>query len=850
MLVWAAANIVPVQDTPFGTFIREEASAEQNDFEQLLTRAEQRMSEKPDNNPSLYAALVNLVHKEGVDLSPYFPHIRVSDIKNPIKRNDILLRELLKRSQGNLKLGLDLKGGVAFTFKVNQDDLAPEQWRRTEQLAQAKNIIQQRVDGLGVAEPVIRLRGNDQIEVQMPGVSTKDNPKAIESISAPALLEFCKVHQSNAAPGMKAPVGYRLMTMENEDPRTGQTTEQYFFIKKIPEMKGEIIEQAYANANEYGGFKIQMKFTPEGEKTFARVTKDIADEGKRTNSVGQMAIVLDGKLYSAPSVREEIRGGAEISGSFTQREAIELANVLNNPLQVGLSIDEMYEVGPSLASESRDASLWAGFFGGLLVFVFMAIYYRVSGLVAMLTVVMNVTMVVGALAMFKATITLPGIAALVLTIGMAVDANILIFERMREELKIGKSMETAIAAGFEKAFSTILDANITTLITAYILYYFGSGPVKGFGITLMVGIAATLFCALIASRWMLELLVRTNLMKRDFSFGFINDTKFEFLKHARKAFIGSWTLVAIGVVALAFHWHNIFGIDFVGGDELSITYEQRLTPADIEAVAQKGIDGITFSEVSSFEQSPIGQDVLVLKIQTEAGKGKAFFKALTQSHPQAGLVLIGENHVGASVGDDVKTSALTSIALSILAILLYIAFRFEFGFGLGAIVATIHDILMTVGMFVALSFIGMGSGQFTAPMIAAILMTVGYSINDTIVVFDRIREELGLNPGMDLKSIVHYSINRTLSRTILTSATTLFATLALYLFGSGIIVDFALVFMIGILTGTFSSMFIATPIFYSYHKGSRKHVEESHILPTYSWHDETTKDEKPVNDPA
>jgi SecD/SecF fusion protein len=460
----------------------------------------------------------------------------------------------------------------------------------------------------------------------------------------------------------------------------------------------------------------------------------------------------------------------------------------------------------------------------------------------MLTVVLNLFLVVGALASFGATITLPGVAALVLTIGMAVDASILIFERIREELKMGKSVHSALVAGYSKAFSTIIDANVTTLITALILVWLGSGPVQGFGVTLSAGILATVFCSLVTSQFILEGLVTMGMIKRPFRWQLFRNTSFEFLNYARRAFAVSWMLVVFGVVAFIMHFDQAFGIDFTGGDEVAVSYQQRLSSQQVAAVADSvdfvRDDGETqpFGEVNIFFQTPLGAAQELMMVQTEPGKGEQFFAALAAAYPDAGLVEEGITQIGSAVGEEVTRSAVLSILVALFGILLYIAFRFEFGYGLGAVVATVHDMLITVGIFVILGeFLGIGSGQFTAPMIAAILMTVGYSINDTIVVFDRVREELELNPGMNLRKVIHLSINRVINRTVLTSLTTLFASLMLFLFGAGVIKDFALVFLIGILTGTFSSVFIASPVFFWYHKGDRKSVEKGEIIPSYDW---------------
>lgn len=856
---WAVTELVPPTSTPFEEYIRSHVSPVGNgetdrtqeealdEFNALLERAQDRVDEAEGDATSpyatLYTALIKIAKDESIDLTQYFGDIRIQDIKNLEKRNRILMAELLRRSKGEISLGLDLNGGVAITFEIDEASLSDDMFFRQRQLEDARQVILERVDGLGVAEPVVRIKDDNLIEVQMPGVNTQDNPDIADTIGAPALLEFKLVHpRQQPRPGAEAPIGYEVKTQEIEDPETGEVREEPVYVKIIPVMTGEIISEANPQITQTGGYEVTMDFTSEGRRQFAEVTGQIASENTQ-GQIGRLAIVLDGKLVSSPTVRERINSdSARITGSFTQREAFELANALNNPLAVEMEVAEMYEVGPTLAKDARNASIRAGIYGGLLVIAFMIIYYGLAGLVAMLTVVLNLLLVIGALASFGATITLPGVAALVLTIGMAVDASILIFERIREELKLGKSVYNAVVAGYEKAFSTIIDANVTTLITALILVWLGSGPVRGFGVTLSAGILATVFCSLVASRFLLESIVKMGLLKNPFRLQLFQNTSFAFLNYARRAFVASWALVIIGVVSFIMHFDQAFGIDFTGGDEVTISYEERLTSQEVNSVAadstfvdDAGVEE-PFGEVNIFFQTPLGAEQEIMVVQTEPEKGDQFFEVLAGAYPEAGLEEIGMTQIGSAVGDEVTRSAFLSILVALFAILLYIALRFEIGYGLGAVVATIHDMLMTVGIFITLGeFLGLGSGQFSGPMIAAILMTVGYSINDTIVVFDRVREELDLNPGMNLRKVIHQSINRVLNRTVLTSLTTLFASLMLFIFGAGVIKDFALVFMIGILTGTFSSVFIASPVFFWYHKGDRKSVEKGEILPSYDW---------------
>lgn len=865
IFVWALSTITPVKDTPFEDFIAEKAQDDTEAFDAYLKQSQELVSS--GEAQSLFVALNMVAKQQRIDVAHFFPEYELEDVVNLDKRNTIMLRELLKMSQGRIRFGLDLAGGVSVTFKAKESQLSSNDYERNSQLDKAREIITKRVDGLGVAEPVIRLKGDNRIEVQMPGVSTKDNPNIIDTIGKPALLEFCLVNRTvDPRTTSVAPVGYRRMVEEREDRNTGKTYEVPYFIKSIPEMTGKSVASANAAMGQYGNNLVSMKFTSEGSKRFADLTRRIAEENERTNTTGQLAIVLDGQLKSAPTVKEAITGGsAQITGNFTQREAMDLANVLENPLELGLEVDEMSEVGPSLAADAKNASLEASLIGGALVVGFMILYYWYSGIIAVITVGFNVLIVLGGLCYVGATLTLPGVAALVLTIGMAVDANILILERVREELRSGKPAFTALEIGYDKVMSTIVDANVTTLITSALLAWLGTGPVKGFGITLTIGIFGTMFCSLIASRWIMELLVTGNVVKRLVGFGLFNNCKFQFLNYRRVAFASSWTLVAVGLAGIATHWNNIFGVDFIGGDEVALSYHQDLTIAEVDNVAQMSVADMQklaesasekplqdsykeaiaqegFGEVTSSFQTTIGTDQTTLKVQTRHKMGLAFADALEKSLPEAGLEVLSVQQIGPSVGGEVAQSAVVSLVLALVGIGLYVALRFEWGFGIGAVVATLHDGFMTVGMFVLLGeFFNIGSGQFTAPMIAAILMVLGYSINDTIVVFDRIREELKLNPTMALRDIVHLAINRTLARTLLTSITTFLATFALFLFAAGVVVDFSLVFLIGILTGTFSSIFIASPVFYWYHRGDRRKVEAAEDEPVYDWHTDASE---------
>ena len=835
VVLWAVSSMVPFKDTPFEDYIKTRATAAKTEFSKVVSASEARVDAvkyrtDKSKSPTLFIALRDYADANDIDLSKFFPDINVSDIKVLKKRNDILLKELYKQSKGALKMGLDLQGGVSFTLQVDEANLNSDNQARTGQLEDVLTVMNNRVNGLGVTEPTIRIMGDNAIEVQMPGVSLKDNPEAIEELSRPAKLEFRDVYRDARPSSLKPlpseiPPGYEVMVMENE--RGGKVVEEPLFVKRRARANGDIIKQSYPAMEDANKFSVSMEFTSDGAKQFEKITRDILEEDRKTGTKQPLAIVLDGRLVSAPNIQSVISERGSITGNFSRREAIELANALNNPLSVGLKRTSLNEVGPTLASEARDSSLIAALIGTLAVVLFMVIVYRGMGIIALISVFVNILILVGVLASFGATMTLPGIAALVLTIGMAVDSNILVFERMREETLLGKSLWSALQAGYDKAFSTIVDANLTTLISAVILWKFGTGPVKGFGVTLAVGIFTTLFCALVLSRALLELVIKYNVIQKALSRPMMNDSAIPFLKYARKSFAISWIIVLAGVCAVIARGDKSLSIDFTGGDLVTLSFnaDKKIPIGEITALSGSTTD-TGLGEIQASYQTDLASKTERLVLQVESEKGERVYETLAQKFPSADLKIVAQQSIGASVSGEITRDAVVAVLLSLIAMLIYIAFRFEFSYGVGAIVATAHDVIMTIGLYVVLGLVGIGSGQFSAPMVAAILMVMGYSINDKIVVFDRIREELIMKPTLSLREVINLSINRTLSRTLLTSATTFVASLALFVFGTGIIIDFSLVFMLGILVGTFSSIFIASPVFFWWNKGSRARVEK------------------------
>jgi SecD/SecF fusion protein len=826
VLLWAAVSLLPLKDRPFEEFVKSEASAKNAQFSTLMAKVTERI--KSGQARSVYMALKQIGREEKIDLSQFFPQIRLeTSLTNVEKRNDLVLNELLRLSKSPLQLGLDLKGGVAFTLEADFSGSANlSDQAREEKLKKAIEIIGNRINSLGVTEPLIRPVGTNRIEVQLPGASTKENPEVQSVVQKPARLDFRLVHPY-ATPPMEVPAGYEVLTLEHEGrPGVPASTEDVY-VKLRPEMTGEGVADARLATDEYGRWRVLLKFTSAGAKQFADVTGAIADEGRRTGRLGRLAIILDGKLYSAPTVKNQISGGdAEISGSFERREAQELASVLNNPLDLPLSIKQQYEVGPALATDAVASGWKASIIGTVAVCAFMITFYATGGVVAVLSLVVNIAIILGAMASLGATMTLPGLAGIVLTIGMAVDANILIFERMREELAEGKSLINANRGGFLKALTTILDAHFVQLIICGIMIWLGTGPIKGFGVTLLIGVISTLFSVLITGHLFMELLVESGTLQKMTMRRMLKDLNVDFVKYGKPAAIGSVALVLLSLAVVFYKGDRIYGIDFAGGDQITATFTQKIDAAKIrELAASSGV-----GEISPTYVSDLGTGREQLNIETAFGKSGPFFETLQKAYPNAGLVKVGENRIGATIGSEIKWTALKAIAASMVVILIYIAFRFEFGFGVGAMASTLHDILMNIGIFVLFGH------QFSAPMVAAILCVAGYSINETVVVFDRIREELKLNPTGALKDVINNAIRKVFARTIMTATTTFLAALSLWIFGGGQLHDIAFTFLVGIVTSTFSAIFIAAQVFYWWHKGDRKHVEaHQDIAPKYEW---------------
>lgn len=879
----------PIAPTPLDQFVPTQVIAQKPEFDKLHAEALERVKRHKDaavaadqKSVSYFQALRDIGEGRGrpaaVDLRPFF-FTEAQIVREPdqTKRNGIVLKQLLVGSQGRLKLGLDLQGGVSFTLKV--DPTGAESGEkgasdkssvsRSDMVNQALQVMEQRVNQFGVAEPVLRPVGDLSLEIQLPGEDAANNPDVIDSLKKPAKLEFRQVHRTERPAeterehslrslpvdpmlGAASAIStYEVLAIRDTDDKTGEVRVTRYYVRKSADATGKIIKAASGRSDDGISFYVDMKFTDEGSKKFGDLTAKIAEGNSR--SVGQLAIVLDGKLQSAPTVRDAIRGGgATITGSFSREEAVELANVLNNPLEFPLIIQDVTSVGPSLAKDAQGKSVMASLVAVGLVVFFMVGFYVWGGFIAVVGMVLNLLMMLGAMAYFGATITLPGVAALVLTLGMAVDANILILERVREEARAGKDRAVSLREGYNRATWTIVDANLTHLLVAVILAFMGTGPVRGFGITLIIGIFTTLFTTLVTCRGLQELALSRGILSRIFGLPVFKPTlDIPFLKFARVAFIISWAIIALGITELAYKGKEAFGKDFRGGESTLVALAPGAAVDTGKIAALAGTIGLADTTVTV--QTPVGGGEPTLRIETELTKDKskgefanvaAIVSAIKAKNPEilkdrsapVEKLMLSREAIGGSVSGELRSNAVWSVLLALVGIGIYVSLRFEAGFGVAAMVATLHDVLMTVALFV---FFG---GQFNAALIAAILLIIGYSVNDTIVVFDRIREELQNNPGRELRDVIHFAINRTLSRTILTSATVFLCAVALWAFGAGDVRLYGEVFIYGVLTGTFSSIFIASPIFYWWHKGDRKGVDAAELPRTYSWEAGSDKD--------
>ena len=692
--------------------------------------------------------------------------------------------------EGKVNLGLDLQGGMHLVLQVDISKLTPKEAKDAPD--RALEIIRNRIDQFGVLEPSIQRQGKNRIVIQLPGIT--DRERAIKLVKSSAHLEF-KIVSDDPELIKKALTGEEMEDYELKELKTREGETEKLLLEKEASLSGEALVDATTEFSEtsFNQPYVSIEFNSKGGAVFSELTG--ANVGKR------LAIVLDGTVYSAPVIREKIPSGrGQITGSFSVQEANDLAIVLRaGALPAPVEIIEERTVGPTLGRDSIERGIRAIIIGGLLVLAFMAIYYLVAGLIADFALILNIILIAGALSYFHGTLTLPGIAGLVLTIGMSVDANVLIFERIREESKLGKSIRAAIQSGFQRAFRTILDANLTTLITALILFQFGTGPVRGFATVLSIGIISSMFTAIVVTRLMLDLLTTgKKKLNKLVMFQFVKNLKVNFIGMRKVAYLISIVVIAIGMFSFASRKEANYGIDFTGGVLQQYKFEEIIPLEDI----RETLNEIQVGDV------PIQQfaDKREILIRTQEDNSREIMTKFQDTFKGNEFEVMRIEKVGPSIGRDLRGKAMKAVIFAMIGICLYVSFRFEFRFAVAAIVALLHDV------FISLGAIALTGRELSIPVIAALLTIVGYSINDTIVVFDRIREDRKLMRKSTYKEIINTSINQTFSRTLLTSLTTLVVVLALYFLGGEVINDFAFVMLIGIITGTYSSIFIASPI--------------------------------------
>ena len=616
----------------------------------------------------------------------------------------------------------------------------------------------------------------------------------------------------------------------------------------LPVLDGSGITNARAAGGQYGGFEVSMTMDSKTAIEWGNITG--ANVGR------SIAIVLDNYVYSAPRVNDRIDGGSSsITGNFTAQEAEDLASVLSSgksPAPATIIYSEV--VGPSLGEKSIKAGLLSFVLAFCLVLLYVAFFYKTAGWYANLALICNVLLLFGVLVSFGAVLTLPGIAGIVLTMGMAVDANVIIFERIKEELRAGKGLTLAIKDGFSNAYSAIIDGNLTTIITGIVLFFFGTGPVKGFATTLVVGIITSLFCSIFITRVLIEARAErrgTVSFSRKFTENFLQNVKFSFINKRKVSYIVSSVLVVASIISLMTIGLNQ-GVEFTGGRSYVVKFNETVNIEDVRDSVSAEFEAVADAANSSVEVKQFGDDNqvrIVTQYQPEGLEGeeandvvdRLLFSALDEYFTIDGFGfnefrtagdgvsqwgIVSSEQVNESISSEMTVNSIIAVLIALVAIGLYIAIRFRrWQWAMGATVALAHNALLVIGIFSMLYAIMPFNLEVNQAFIAAILTIIGYSINDTVVIFDRIREYIGLYPKRDIKTNIDNAICATLSRTINTSGTTLVTLLAIFIFGGETIRGFVFALILGVIIGTYSSVFIATPIAYDLQRKAGKKLE-------------------------
>lgn len=686
-------------------------------------------------------------------------------------------------TKDKIKLGLDIKGGVYVVLEA-QTDLKGDELR--ELMEQTQAVIEERVNQMGLAEPVVTIEGEKRIRVELPGAENAE--EAIEQIGRTAQLQFALADGT-------------VM------------------------LDGGNVKDAEPGMASKGGYAVHLKFDNEGADLFGAATTR-AYQGSVSSAIDGVSnkaliIILDGQIISAPVVNEPITGGeCEISGNFTQEEASNLAALIRGgALPVELTEITSSAQTAKIGYNALEMSILAGLIGLLIVFIIMIIAYRLMGLAADLALALYVVIIFNIMAAVGSVLTLPGIAGIILGIGMAVDANVVIFARIREEVVAGRSIRLAVNNGFKRAMKTVVDSQVTTLIAAVILYQIGTSTVKGFAWTLMIGIVVSLFTAVIVTRLFVEIIAESKRFSAKKFFGIKADNTatftikkdLHFVKHRKKFYTVSIIIMIIGLVFGLTRGLN-YGIDFTGGTMLQVDMGKQVAVKDVEkSIKEYDLDAeIIYSGENNEE--------IVIRT-TEALNSDERAEVLATLQDDFGFEeedVLAQELFGPSVGKELRNNAIKAVLLSALCMLIYIRLRFsEWKFGGAALIGVLHDVLILIAFYAIFNI------PVNNPFIAGILTVVGYSINDTIVIFDRVRENIKYAKKGNTEELVDRSISQTLGRSLMTSFTTFVVMIPLLIMGGESIREFTLPLMVGVLVGAASSIMICSPLYYQF--AHRKH---------------------------
>ncbi|WP_035615110.1 protein translocase subunit SecDF [Haloferula sp. BvORR071] len=736
-----------------------------------------------------------------------------------------------------LKGGIDLVGGFSYTLqvqpKIDENTNKPIPLT-SDDLKQARSIIEKRLNALGTSEMEVVETGSDKLLIQIPGIAAEDAEGVRTQLEKVAKLELRKVNlegftqggpnntilaeriKKGEAPRIPGYTAYEYKRKHDDIERT-----DYVLLSNRAALTGKDVQEAWPQ-QDAGKIFVSINLTTAGEDKMINLTKDM------TPHRDCIAVLMDNEVLTAPVVNSVPLGkNFMIEGQQSVEEARSLANAMKNPLENPVRIINKREISPKLGATVIKQSLMAGGVGLLITALFVLIYYRTAGIVALVGLVINGLMVFGGMALFQFTFSLPGIAGMILTIGMAVDANVLIYERLREEMAAGKSLKVAISLSYEKAFSAIFDSNITSLITAVILFWVGSGTIKGFAVTLVIGLVSSMFSAILVTRVLFRWCNDLNLFKKLSFLDLIKSTNVDFLAKSKLSYIISGLMIAASIGAVAVRGERSLGVDFTGGTILTFQLDEKHLDAHEVEKSVEQVETAKLPSVQS-EKSITGE---LLTIRCGEGDAPKIEEHLRKAFPvlaetkevdgkQVPVVAASVDAVAASLGADFIRESLIALGLGLLGILVYITIRFEFSFALGGFVALLHDVVLSAGIVILLG------SELSLIHVGALLTIAGYSINDTIVIFDRIRDSLKTGEG-EVRELMNEAINATLSRTILTALTTIVTVALIAIFGSAALKDFAIMILIGLLIGTYSSIFIASPVvlWWSERKGGlRKEV--------------------------